>query len=486
MRILKKIIFFKLFLLTIIINGQEYGNEWINYNQQYFHFPVVKTGVHRIYYSTINDILSEQGVDLSQINHTQFQIFGKQKEISLLVNDINNNNILDGNEYIEFYAGKNDGWLDELVYDSVNHIPDKFFSLFNDTIRYYFSWNNGFNNKRTLLETDVNYDNYSSIEYCWKKTMKKYTSNYVLGEQSSGISSPKYNIGEGWAGSQHSKTGSYPENLNTINFFSSGPNSHGEINISSTNSSSSNQENFNHNTQFYVNNNLIFDSSYFGYKVLNIEFDLNNNNLNNSTTIEHYISDIGQGTDHQHISSIVLFYPHNTNFNDYSDLHFGLNINQKKRLTIDNMISEANNPILYMLDDINRKIPLIINGSKWEAVIPPSSSDTNLLYLFNQDSVIEITSLEAVNQNGFFTDFNSLQLDSAFVIITHQKLLTSAREYANYRSELYDTIVVDINELYHQYSSGIFKNPLSIRRFVKFLMDKWPSWPSHIFLIGSI
>ena len=79
MRILKKIIFFKLFLSTIIINGQEYGNEWINYDQQYFCFPVLKNGVHRIYYNTINDILYQQGIDLSQINHSQFQIFVKQK-----------------------------------------------------------------------------------------------------------------------------------------------------------------------------------------------------------------------------------------------------------------------------------------------------------------------------------------------------------------------------------------------------------------------
>ena len=290
MRILKKIIFLKLFLSTIIINGQEYGNEWINYDQQYFYFPVLKNGVHRIYYNTINDILSQQGIDLSQINHSQFQIFGKQKEVSLLINDVNNNNFLDENEFIEFYAEKNDGWLDELVYDSIHHIPDKYFSLFNDTIRYYFSWNNGFNNKRTLTETDVNYELYNPIEYCWKKTLKKYSSNYVIGEQTSGISSPKYNIGEGWAGPQHSKSGSYIETLASNNFSPNGPNAHGKINLSSTNSSTTNEENFNHNTQFFINNNLIIDSSYFGYKVLNIEFDINSSELSNSTSIENPFS----------------------------------------------------------------------------------------------------------------------------------------------------------------------------------------------------
>ena len=65
--------------------------------------------------------------------------FLENKEISILIKDPNNNGVLDQNEYIEFYGEKNDGWLDELVYDSINHIPDKYYSLFNDTIRYYFT-----------------------------------------------------------------------------------------------------------------------------------------------------------------------------------------------------------------------------------------------------------------------------------------------------------------------------------------------------------
>jgi hypothetical protein len=476
-----------LILSTSTFVSQQYGNEWIKYNQQYFHFPIVQTGVHRIYYNTINNVLNQQGIDISQINHTQFQIFGREKEVSILVNDINNNNLLDQNEYVEFYAEKNDGWLDDLVYDSSNHIPDKFFSLFNDTISYYFTWNNAFNNKRTLIESDINYNNYGSASFCWKRTLNKYTSSYVLGEQSSGISSPKYSVGEGWAGSQHSKNGSYSENLSSNNFYSGGPNAYGKINVSSTNSSSVNQENYNHNTKFYVNNNIIFDSSYYGYKVFNIDFNFENSNLTNNTIIEHYISNIGQGTDYQHISSIELFYPHNTNFSSYSDIHFGLdfNLNQKQRLTISNIISSSTDPVLYMLDDIHRVIPIVQNGGQWEAVIPPPSTDTTRLYLFDQNNISEVSSIKAINQTGFFNDFSSLQLDSAFVIITHENLLSSARSYAAYRSNKYDTIVVNIEELYHQYSAGIFKNPLSIRRFVKSLMDLSPSWPSHVFLIGK-
>ena len=92
---------------------------------------------------------------------------------------------------------------------------------------------------------------------------------------------------------------------------------------------------------------------------------------------------------------------------------------------------------------------------------------------------------DSVNSQGYFNDFNSLQIDSAFVIITSKKLLSSSRNYAAYRASGVDTLVVDIEELYHQFSAGIFKNPLSIKRFLKFSMFNWPSWPSHVFLIGK-
>ena len=95
-------------------------------------------------------------------------------------------------EYIEFYAEKNDGWLDTLVYDSIHFMPDKYYSLFNDTIRYYFSWNSNSNNKRTIVEVDTNYSIYNPINYCWKTQVIKFATNYNVGYQIDGISSPKY------------------------------------------------------------------------------------------------------------------------------------------------------------------------------------------------------------------------------------------------------------------------------------------------------
>ena len=467
--------------------GQQYGNEWINYNQSYLYFPVVSSGIHQIDYYTLNNGLNAIGADLSQINHDQLQLFGRENEISISVNDFNNNGYIDSVDFITFYAKKNDGWIDHLAYDTITNMPDAYYSLFNDTINYFLTWNNSFNNKRTLNETDINYSNYTQKTFCWKEEIVKYNSEYVPGAQQSGLSSPKYELGEGWAGPRHQKNGSYTENVNTANYQPTGPDAFGIANIIASNSSTANLNNENHNTKLYVNSNLIYDSSYYGYACLHLNFNLSSSLISNTTAVNHTISNIGQGTDYQYVSSIALWYPHNFNFSSYNEIIFGLshNAGQKQRISITNMLNGAVNPKLYYLDDIDRTIPLVFANNNWEAVIPPPSSDSVLLFLYDSSNVHNVTDLTPVNQNGSFTNFPALQVDSAYIIITHKNLLSSSRQYASYRSVQYDTLVVDVEELYHQFGGGIFKNSIAIKRFLTFTMDQWPAWPSHLFLIGK-
>ena len=484
----KKIIFLFFSLLLHSSNfSQSFGNEWINYNQQYFHFPIVNTGIYRLDFETINNHLINLGVNINNIPHSNFQVFGKEKEVSLLVKDNNNNGFLDSLEYIEFYAEKNDGWLDSLVYDSAHFLPDKYYSLFNDTIRYYFSWNNSSNNKRTIIETDTNYNVFSPLNYCWKTQVLKFSSNYLVGYQIEGISSPKYERAEGWAGATLQKNNSNIEQISSLQSVGGGPNAFGEINLFSSNSSTANSNGDNHNTKLFINNNLVFDSSYFGYQTLHVKYSLSSSTISNSTDFKHEISEVGQGTDYQNIASISLSYPHSTDFSSYEKTHFGVPFafNQKQRLSISNTLNALGSPMLYILDDVHRLVPLISNNSTLEAVIPITQSDSIICYLLTDSSINYINKIYPVNSQGYFNDFNSLQIDSAFVIITNNTLLSSSRSYATYRATGVDTLVVDIEELYHQFSAGIFKNPLSIKRFLKFSMFNWPSWPSHVFLIGK-
>jgi len=82
----KKNILLLLLLLTVLaIKGkaQSYGNEWINYGQKYYSFNVYTTGVHKLDYAT----LSAAGIDLDGLNSDYFQIFGREREIPLYIED---------------------------------------------------------------------------------------------------------------------------------------------------------------------------------------------------------------------------------------------------------------------------------------------------------------------------------------------------------------------------------------------------------------
>ena len=157
---------FSLCILLVIVNvskAQTYGNEWIDYSQQYFNFPIYNTGIHRVNYAELNTSLSNNGILISTINTDNFQVFGRENEVFIEVLD-GGDNTMDPGDYIEFYAEKNDGWLDGNLYDSAQAQPDQYYSLFNDTLQYYFTWNNTGDNNRIYQEADVNYPAHVSID----------------------------------------------------------------------------------------------------------------------------------------------------------------------------------------------------------------------------------------------------------------------------------------------------------------------------------
>ena len=175
---------FLIFLFApFLIGAQQYGNEWINFSQQYFKIPVYKTGIHRLEYSTIKISFFQAGIDISDIGINEFQVLGTEKEVANFIEDEDNNGFLNGDDYIEFYAEKNSSWLDSLVYTSPDYVPDPYYSLFNDTIRYFLTWNPQGFGLRMINEDSTNFTSYSPLDYCWNKSYTKFSSDYTLWEQ---------------------------------------------------------------------------------------------------------------------------------------------------------------------------------------------------------------------------------------------------------------------------------------------------------------
>lgn len=493
---MRVITLFILLALANISKAQTYGNEWIDYSQQYFNFPIYNTGIQRINYDELSASLSNNGILISTINTDNFQVFGRESEIFIAIMDGGDNTMNPG-DYIEFYAEKNDGWLDVKLYESPESQPDQYYSLFNDTLQYYFTWNNTGNNNRIYEETDVNYLTYTSIDYCWKKNHINYDNEYNEGPKFDAISSPTYSQGEGWASSPYTLGGSRTTIIPTKNPYNGlgAPNSVVTgISMGASSSQSSHIDGHNHALQIKLgsSNTIIFDTTYIGYQLIGKRLEIATTSIESPTTsVIHNSYVIGQNSDKQHVSSVAINYPHTMDFENTDYFRFAIPFNNtapKSRVSISNF--NSSNPRLFVLNgDTVKSIPLINNAGIWEGIIGNlSNGDSAECLILDAADFNVISEVSITSGDGLFRDFRNLTPDNAYLIISNKKIWSGASSYADYRGGLgggHDTVLVDIEELYHQFGGGVYKHPLSIKRFCNLALDLWPSEPDHLFILGK-
>jgi hypothetical protein len=487
------IVFFLLFN-TAFVFAQQFGNEWINYNQKYFYVKVAKTGIYRLDYNT----LFNAGVPLASLNPKNFQMFGKEKELFIHVEG-EQDNVFDPGDYIEFYGEKNDGALDTIIYGGAKNMPDTYYSLYNDTLRYYFTWNSDTTNKRMINELDTDFASYTPINYVWYDIYSKNTQYYLTGYNPEGSSTSLFNPGEGWFSDLFNGVpGGNSQNmlLSTPDVYN-GPGSPNVKIISA--SASASDANFsglgNHHLQlnYGSSNTTAYDTIFKGYKLIKDTFEILPTELSSPSTNFQFriVDDQGAATDYQTIGSVTVKYPHTTNFASSTtfDCTIPFHISEpKSRLDITNY--NVNNPILYTLTDTIKRIPVSGLSNNHQVLVPNHfAGKEQKIFLTEPGSITNINAAYPVNGDGDFTNFGANPVDSAFIILTHVSLLPEAGSYAIYRSSPagggYNTLVVDVEELYDQYGGGIQKHSLALRRFCADVINDWGNTPSNLFLLGK-
>jgi len=487
------------------LKAQTVGNEWIDYSQKYFQIKIYETGWYRLDYTDVNSALSSQALDISAIGSDQFQIFGREQEQPINVVD-GGDGFLNSGDYIEFYAEKNDGWKDSLLFDNVADQPDQYYSYVNDTILYYLSFTSAGNGKRIIPETDISTTTYPLSNYCWVRNYERLvTSSYNFGPLYYNLSSPTYGRGEGWtagsikAGSITSGSNNHKKdvNINTANAYTGINAPFAKIGSSISSASNPVVSGSGHNHRLaiqYGNSNItIVDTSFSGYDLIKTISEVDPNTLNNGNTrVRHRGVNIGQGNNEKlFLSSVTIDYPHTYDFENKNFFEFWIpNHSSSLKQTISITNFSGTSPRLVIFNDGGKEIPLVANGTSWDAVIPNNTSnDSILLRIFDNNNYISSPTPEAVMGSGKFEDFASMNPTEAFIIVTHRSLLTGAQDYATYRSSsaggMYDVVLVNIEELYHQYGGGIEKHPVSIRGFLKDAFASWSSEPEHLFLLGK-
>ncbi|MBL4706660.1 MAG: hypothetical protein JKY54_19175 [Flavobacteriales bacterium] len=499
-------IFILLILLPAITWGQ-YGNEWINYSQKYYEIPIAQTGVFKIDASTISNVLAETGDNLATIDPRNFQIFGRDQEQYIYVEG-ESDGTFDASDYILFYAKKNDIWLDSNLFDDPNLILNSERSFTSDSIRYFLTWNTSISNKRIVTETDVNFSSYTPADYCWRTNSAHFQDEYFVGDQHEGLSRSKYESAEGWSSLRYGIGGNHTVSISTVNAYYSGtaPAAMVETVSAGESNADSSTIGFNHKliisyTDASASQIDVVDMAYTGYQVIRSTFNISNAAIHsNATSIKHRSVNLGQPSDYQTVGEVIVTYPHTFDFENMSWFNFALDatLGSKHDINISNF--NGSNPNLWLFTgDAIKNLTMVSAAGMHEALVPNNATNTSQkLICFDDNQITNVTDLSVgglgvkifpVMQSGLFRELGLLNLDSAFIIVTHKSILSAARDYGAYRSSAtgggYDTVVIDIDELYRQYGGGVVKSGIAIRRFCQYTLDNWPSDPSNLFLVGK-
>ncbi|MDD4149148.1 MAG: C25 family cysteine peptidase [Bacteroidales bacterium] len=479
--ILKSISLSVLFMLSMInsLDAQSYGNEWINYDQQYFKIHVSKDGMYRVSYAE----LVGAGIPVSLIDSRGISIFHNGEEQYLHINGQNSSGILDPTGYIEFYGQRNRGHQDEAFFDNPTNRVNNDYSFYNDTSAYFLTWNYSTSNKRMTSVNQTDYNTYisSAQNYCIKNIRENYTSTFHLGSSQS-----QYTEGEGWFDNKIiTETAAITKTLQLPEIYSTSSNAQIEIaavGIPATQPSSS----VPHHLKVEFLGQTRIDETYTGYQFLRKTLNIPANQLSSSVSFKFTSNDLTQPdvNDRNVVSYIDIKYPHKWNFENTDYFEFTMPINSattKDYIEIQNF-NVGTTTYLYDLTNHERILANNASGTL-KALINHTDTQREML-ICNQSGYKSVDRITKISSNNKFTDYFGEHQNADYLIVTHKNLWSGAEQYALYRNTTFNVLLMDVEHLYDQYGYGINKHPAAIRNISRRFYD-YADKPRFLFLIGK-
>lgn len=482
-----------LMLIAANTHAQYYGNEWIEYDQRYYKFPIEEEGVYRISYNT----LAAAGVPLANINPADIQLYSRETEVPIYIKTEQPGSF-GLSDYIEFYARGNDGWLDYLSYHQLGSQLNSSYSLYNDTINYYLTWQpESGDNLRYENVGNQDLTGLDPLPYVWKENIASFTSNYYYGELDSwGVSTSYFTPGEGWSGPRFgfpSGQSQFSHSIPTPNAYqgADAPNAKFKV-VAASNSNAVVQPGYpNHHLQIKYGPNgiLTYDETFNGYQVIDHNFGVSPAELSGAATNIQVkvIDDLDMQSDYCAVSSIRAKYAMLPNLTGGSRWSVDLPSDESGTSVMFQFQGVGDNPMVYMRGANPQRITPQQAGSNWRIGYVQNDPSMIATYVADVSQIQNVQSLKPVGAaaNGFFSNYQAFNVDSAYVIVTHKSLMTGAQLYANYRNNRFNTFVVEVSELYDQFGGGIEKSGIAIRRFMDMLLHTWDTHPQYLFLLGK-
>lgn len=473
--------------------------EWIDFDKTYYKIKVAEDGIYRIDYST----LIEHGFPEDFTDAKRLSLINEGEEIPLFVSDTNN--WVEG-EYLEFYGKQLDGQFDQHLFENPEDQLHPYWSQFADTAVYFLNYAEP-SEKIIEIENDLS-KLPGKEEYFMHSSVLQYNRSHSQGvldaliqflplESYPGESRAfhshfaSYSEGEGWMGYLYASNNPITDNsftvsVNTPFIFDTG----GEANITfKVLGLSRDTLPWNHHLQVFHQNQLIVEDKFEDYIVQSYNVQLPVDQLTEPKTHFEFIAVPSRTNDRQALSHMVIDYPRSFEFDGVD--HFSFTINHKETgnyLEFENLYSDE----VYWLYDITHliKIKLEYNAEKelHQAYLPARDGELRTLILQKED---QIKIVNTINEASFINYSEKIN-QGDYIIITHPNLISKDNaidNYINYRSSYeggnYKPVLVNVENLYDQYSYGIRKHPLSIKYFLNEAIENWEENPTHCLLLGK-
>ncbi len=452
-----------------------YGNEWIDFNKEYYKLPVSEDGIYHISFQQ----LKGAGIDMNNVEGKDFQLYLYGKEINIYTSTSGK---FSSNDFIEFYGKKNRSKLDSFLFRNKNDLLNPEYSMFNDTASYFLTWDKSKVNKRyTSLDNNLDGTLPPAEKYYIHDEKFVYNSHFIkpLRDSKNHIQKSSFDVGEGYGSSNTGVKNSFT--IATSNYF--------KTNIKPVLSIRYATNLGKHIIDIKVNDLFKKQVKKSGLYCGNIDVELDENDIKGEMAVTLEGTFNSDYKDRRSVSVIEMKYPRSFDFQNKSLFSFNIDANPfTEYFEINNFDINGGSFVLYDIANGTRLIPKVDNNLV-KFILKPQNSSYKFVLANLDKSVKTIQSLKKVEFVDYLQD-----KDKNYIIVSDKDKFVDesntnwVEEYAGYRSSTqggsYKTLLVNINNIYNQFGYGIDRHNIALNNFIIYLKDHFIN-PEYIFIIGK-
>lgn len=453
----------------------QYGNEWINFGQNYIKIPIGKDGIYRISY----EALQSTGFPVNTLDPRKLQLFHRGVQQAILIEGESDGKFNAG-DFIDFYGRKNDGTLNKSLYKDPSFQPHNYYNLYSDTTSYFLTLGST-NGKRMVSYTESG-AGLSAEPYQLGEKLVLLTNEYAWGKDSGYIIESAFDEGEGWMGSVilHSAAAASYSITEITRRLPTQPAPGLELVLTGRGPQQ-------HNVQIYVGESfrLLTTTQVIGFGSIKITQPIQWSDIasNGALTVQVKVSGVGGGAARVSLNYLKLNFAQEIDVAGADHVFFNLRENAVGRSLINIKNAGASTRIFDVSDAANVQWVKGQLNTTLDAVVRSTTSGRKLLV---SSAVLTPTlrriSFSPVNPSSF----NYLIITNSLLRKPGGGYSDPVQAYADYRASQagggYLPLVVNINDLYNQFSYGE-QTPTAIFNLMKYLAAT--KLPDYLFIIGK-